>query len=159
MNEGTIRRAESHSRTKKPSHCVHHCKDMSSGYSLLSVDSCWWNSGNCASTGTLMVRRRRWALRDTAHRSCKSEGRICRGEETRMRRQETGKTAKELTGLEKSGFTMRRQNVEGESELTGWGVGEWWLLRIQGHAQALSLTCAHAAHLCWPNRAQELQRC
>lgn len=101
MNEGTIRRAESHSRTKKPSRCVHHCRDMSSGYSLLSVDSCWWNSGNCASTGTLMVRRRRWVLRDTAHLSCISEGRICRGEETRIRRQETGKTAKKLMGLKK----------------------------------------------------------
>lgn len=119
--KGRLWRTESRSPTKKLSCCVRHCRDMSSGYSPLSVDSCWWKSGNCASTGTLMVRRRRWALRDTAHRSCKSgEGRICRGEETRMRRRETGKTAKELTGSDKSGSTMRRQSMEGEWELT-WG--------------------------------------
>lgn len=49
-----------------------------SGYSPLSVDSWLWNSGNCVSTGTLMVRRRRWPLHDAERLSCKNKDRICR---------------------------------------------------------------------------------
>lgn len=37
-----------------------------------------------------------------------------------MRWRETGKTAKELTGSDKSGSTVRRQSMEGDWELT-WG--------------------------------------
>lgn len=95
------------------------CRDVSSGYSPLSVDSCWWNSGNCASTGTLMVRRRRWALRDTARRSCKSEERICG---RRRDPNETGKMAEDLTGVGPK-WGDRRQSMEGEWELTMVGGG------------------------------------
>lgn len=75
--------------------CVHfdHCRVMSSGYWPLSVDSWLWNSGNCVSTGTLMVRRRRWTLHDAERLSCKNKGRICWGRE---RKKETDTQSKKL---------------------------------------------------------------
>lgn len=96
------------------------CRDVSSGYSPLSVDSCWWNSGNCASTGTLMVRRRRWALRDTAHRSCRSEERIC------GRRRDTNETGEDGGGADGCWTKVGRQKTEYGRRMgahNGWGWG------------------------------------
>lgn len=56
-------------------HCIY-CRGVSSGYSPLCVDSWLWNSGNCVSTGTLMVRRRRWPLHDAGRLSCKNKEQI-----------------------------------------------------------------------------------
>lgn len=96
--------------------CVHldHSRVMSSGYWPLSVDSWLWNSGNCVSTGTLMVRRRRWTLHDAERLSCKNKGRICWGGE---RKKETGTQSKKLR-------TDSRLNKFNKSTDTEWAQRE-----------------------------------
>lgn len=90
-----------------------HCRGVSSGYSPLSVDSWLWNSGNCVSTGTLMVRRRRWTLHDAERLSCKKKTRNRSTETERERRTLRGKkkfkTDKKLNTLNKKAQRHRRR--------------------------------------------------
>lgn len=55
------------------------CQYIYSSHSLLSTDRWHWNSGNCVSTGTLMVRRSSLDLQVSVLFSCRSRGWIWSG--------------------------------------------------------------------------------